>query len=472
MDQLIKNTARQNVELLKAGQVSPLELLDAVEKRITEVDSKVNALPTLCLDRARDAAKKIMQLPKDDLPPWHLHGLPLAVKDLEPVKGVRTTWGSPIYKDHVPERSAVGVEMLERSGAVVMAKSNTPEFGAGANTFNEVFGATRNPWDTRMTCGGSSGGSAVALATGQAWLATGSDLGGSLRIPASFCSVVGLRPSPGRVASGPPVHIFESTAVNGPMGRDIADVAMMLDAQIGMHPEDPRSMERPAASFLSCVDNPVKPARIAYSPNLGIAPVDAEVEAVCAKAAARFQELGCEVEEACPDLSDALDIFQGLRAALFSLKMKSLLEQHRDKLKPEVIWNIEKGLKLSWSEVAMAELARGELYQRVAKFFTKYDVLLSPAVICPPFEVEIRYLEELNGVKFKSYIDWLILTLAITMTACPAVSMPAGFTASGLPVGLQMVTASRREDLLIGAATHFEKMMGLDAKLPMDPVVR
>ncbi len=470
MNDLIRKTARQILELIKKGEVSPLELIDALEERIGQVDQKVNALPTLCLDRAREAARRVMAQSKDDLPPWHLHGMPVAVKDLEPVAGVRTTWGSPIYADHVPERSDICVEMLEASGAVVYAKSNTPEFGAGANTFNEVFGATRNPWDTRMTCGGSSGGSAVALATGQAWLATGSDLGGSLRIPGSFCSIVGFRPSPGRVAAGPPAMAFEGSSVEGPMGRNIGDVALMLDAQVGMHPEDPRSLPRPRKSYLECVDNPVKPVRVAYSPDLGIARVDPEVADICSRAAARFEEMGCVVEQACPDMSDAPDIFQVIRAAWYGLKMQPLLERHRDKLKPEIIWNIEKGLSLSAPEVAKAEIARGALFQRVAAFFNTYDVLLCPAVITPPFEVEIRYLDEFRGVKFDSYIDWLVLTLAVTMTACPAVSMPAGFTKAGLPVGLQMVAASRREDILFGAAACFEEMAGLADKTPIDPI--
>ena len=472
MSDLIRNTARQNLELLKTRQVTPLDLIDALMKRIAEVDQKVNALPTLCLEMARERARVIMELPKEDLPPWHLHGMPVAVKDLEPVAGVRTTWGSPIYADHVPETSDICVQVLEDNGALVYAKSNTPEFGAGANTFNEVFGATLNPWDTRMTCGGSSGGSAVALATGQAWLATGSDLGGSLRIPASFCSVVGLRPSPGRVAGGPPLYIFESSAVKGPMGRNIGDVALMLDAQAGRHPRDLRSLARPRRPFVDCVDNPIKPKRVAFSPDLGLGPVDPEVKEICARAAAKFQEMGCVVEEAHPDLSDALSIFHVTRAAWSGLSTETLLEEHGDKLKPELITEVEKGLRLSAKDLIRAEMARGKLYLRVADFFQKYDLLLCPAVITPPFEVEIRYLEELGGKKFDSYIDWLILTLAITVTACPAASIPAGFTQAGLPVGLQMVAASRREDRLLGAAALFEQAMGLADKVPMDPIVR
>lgn len=256
MHELIKLSARQVVSLLKRGEVSPLELIDAVETRIAEVEKDVNAMPTLCLDRARKRAKKLMEKPLTDPPPHFLYGLPIAIKDLTDVKGVRTTYGSPIFAQHKPERSDYLVEILEANGAIVLGKANTPEFGAGANTFNEVFGQTLNPWNTDMTCGGSSGGSAVAVATGEVWLAQGSDLGGSLRIPAGFCSVVGLRPSPGRVASGPNPMLFDAFPVHGPMARNVGDVALMLDAQVGGHPGDPIALPRPKTPYIDIVDHP------------------------------------------------------------------------------------------------------------------------------------------------------------------------------------------------------------------------
>ena len=274
MNDLVRMTAREAVRRLAAREVSPLELIDAAVERIAEVDGAVNALPTLAVERAREhAARLTASGPPGDAPPGYLHGLPFAVKDLKDVAGVRSTKGSPIYAEHVPERSDFLVENIESQGGVVLAKSNTPEFGAGANTFNEVFGKTRNPWDTRMTCGGSSGGAAVALATGQVWLATGSDLGGSLRIPASFCSVVGLRPSPGRVPHGPKELPFAGLSVEGPMGRTVGDVALFLDTQAsGVHAVDPISLPRPERPFIEAVDAPRTPKRVAYSPDLGIAP--------------------------------------------------------------------------------------------------------------------------------------------------------------------------------------------------------
>lgn len=303
---LIKMTAREAVEHLNAGDLSPLELVDAALERHEAVDGIVNAMPTICAERARAHARRIA----DAGPPsrngtepngvW-LGGLPIAVKDLQDVAGVHTTYGSPVYREHIPVRTDLAVERLERRGAIVLGKSNTPEFGAGANTFNEVFGKTRNPWNTTLTCGGSSGGSAVALATGQSWVATGSDLGGSLRIPASFCSVVGLRPSPGRVACGPAPLPFDVLSVEGPMGRNVGDVALMLDAMSGWHAADPISLPAPDRSFSAHLESPIAPTRVAFSRDLGFLPVDGEVADICAAACRQFEVFGSNVDEACLD---------------------------------------------------------------------------------------------------------------------------------------------------------------------------
>lgn len=471
MNELYKLTARQMVELLRTRQVSPLEAVDASVARIEETDSSLNAMPTLCVERAREHAEKLSALPPRDGSRGQLHGLPIAVKDLVDVAGVRSTKGSPIYANRVPRESSYSVGILESNGAVVIGKSNTPEFGAGANTFNEVFGKTRNPWDTRMTCGGSSGGSAVALASGQVWLATGSDLGGSLRIPASFCSVVGLRPSPGRVPEGPKAFPFETLSVDGPMGRTVGDVALMLDAEAGHHLGDPLSYPAPLTPYIDAVDNPKLPPRIAYTPDLGIAPVATEVKALCAKAVDLMRGM-TKIEEDSIDLHDARDTFQTLRAAQFAANMRPLLNAHRDQLKPEVIWNIEKGLALGRRDVERAQASRGALFHRVTDFFTRYDLLVCPTVSVPPFDVNIRYLTEVDGAQMDNYVDWLLLTFALTLTACPAVSVPCGFTESGLPVGLQLVGPPRGEAPLLSAAALFEEVAGLAGRVPVDPVVR
>ena len=469
MNELIKLTARAAVARLKAGEVSPLELIDAAIERIEETDHLINALPTLCAERAREKAKEVMARTPGDEPPGYLHGLPIAIKDLTDVAGVRTTYGSPLFADHVPARSDIAVEILENNGAVVLAKSNTPEFGAGANTFNEVFGATLNPWDTRTTCGGSSGGAAAALAAGQVWLAHGSDLGGSLRIPASFCSVLGLRPWSGRVARGPTPLPFTFMSVHGPIARNAGDLALFLDAESGEHPGDPVSLPRPEVPFVTAVDEPVAPRRVAYSPDLGIAPVDPDVRAVCDKAAHAFEGLGAAVDEACPDFHDVEDIFQVIRSTYFATTRAPLLEQHRDKFKPDLAANIEMGLNQSSADIAAAERAHAALYHRTVAFFEDYDLLLCPTVLTPPFPVETRYLTEMGGVQFRNYASWLILTYAITLTHCPALSIPVGFTPAGLPVGLQVVGPPRGDAAVISAAALFAAAHGTEDLVPIDP---
>ena len=474
---LIKMTAGEVVSLLKKNVVSPIELLDALEQRINEVDKEVNSLPTLCFTRARFEADKLMQKPIEDR--GILAGLPIAIKDLAPVKDVRSTWGSLIYKDFVPKRSDCLVENVETEGAIVYAKSNTPEFGAGANTFNEVFGATLNPWDTTKSCAGSSGGSAVALATGQAWIASGSDLGGSLRNPASFCSVVGLRPSPGRVAYGAtgegafPADLFgipgQPFSVAGPMARNVSDVALLLDAMVGHHPRDPISLPRTTTSYIDAVKSRTKPKKVAFSRDLGVTPVDPAVADICEKAAKRFEQLGCIVEEAHPDFSDVQDIFQTWRAMSFYVGKKSLLDTNKDLLKPEVVWNIEQAAEITVDDFARVELARARYLDRAVTFFEEYDLLLSPATIVPPYPVEQRFVAELGEHKFSNYVEWLSIAYAITITGHPALSVPAGFTKDGLPVGLQIVGGPRGEANLLSAANLYEEISDLKNLVPIIP---
>ena len=470
-DELTRLTAVEAVRLLRAGEVSPNELLDASEKRVAAVDPEVNALPTRCFDRARERAAGLPDAPGDRPDVW-LAGLPIAVKDLNDVAGVRTTYGSKTFADNVPERSDIMVERLERSGALVVAKSNTPEWGAGGNTFNDVFGVTRNPWNTARTCGGSSGGSAVALATGQVWLGTGSDLAGSLRTPASFCSVVGLRPSPGRVATGPSPLPFDTLGVEGPMGRTVADAALMLDARVGASPEDPLAVEAPGALFLSAAEAAAPPARVGFSPDLGIGPVDAEVREICAAAARRFEELGAVVEEASPDLSDAPAAFRTLRAAMYAANLGELYRRAREDMKPDIAWNVELGLGLTLEDVRRAEEMRGRIVAKTAAFFSTCDVLACPAACVAPFDVDVISPRELDGVVFDNYVEWLRITYSITLTSCPAISVPCGFTSDGLPVGLQLVGRPRGEAALLGAAAAFERVAGVAHRVPIDPVVR
>ncbi|MBN34855.1 MAG: amidase [Rhodospirillaceae bacterium] len=467
-------SALEASDLLKKGEVSPLEMVEASAARIDETDDSLNAMPTRCYDRACDHARRMMdgKTPAYD-GPGALHGLPLAVKELEDVAGVRTTYGSRFFADHVPETSDIMVERLEQRGAIVMGKSNVPEYGAGGNSFNEVLGVARNPWDQQRSPGGSSGGSAAALAAGQVPIATGSDLGGSLRIPASFCGVVGYRPTPGVVAKGPDPGCFADMPVVGPMARDVPDTAFMLDAMTGTDHRDPLSRAEPHVPFLDQVhralDNGDVPGRIGYSPDLKVTPVDAEVDALCRAGLRQLEVLGCEITDTDLDLSDGPEAFHTFRALGFATGHEHELLSDPDKLKPENRWNTRKGLDLTIEEVIRANRARGAVYHRVTAFFADHDVLAVPSTIVPAIPTHMRYLKELNGHTFGNYVDWIILTSVITLTACPAISIPCGFTASGLPVGLQLVGRSHSDGQLLGWSAVAERLFGLAQGLPIDP---
>jgi amidase len=464
---LVKMNAVTVVGLLQRGEVTPHDLLDALEARIAAVDGEVNALPTLCFDRARAHADRLMRLPVAERGP--LAGLPVPIKDLIAVAGVRTTQGSPIYADHVPARSDILVERLEANGGIVYAKSNTPEFGAGANTFNEVFGATLNPWNLTRSAAGSSGGAAAALASGTAWVAHGSDTGGSLRNPASFCGIVGMRPSIGRVARTPAAKIDRTLGVQGPMARTVEDLALLLDAMTGEHPADPLSLLAPARPFREAVRAPAKPRRVAYSATLGITPVDPEVARITRAAAERLAREGVVVEDAHPDLAEAHACFHVLRAFDFCMTKAALLRSKRDLLKPEIVWNIEEGLKLTMEDIERAEAQRVVLTARILAFFETYDLLLTPATIVTAFPVEQRYLAECAGQKFDNYVEWLAIAYAITLACCPALSLPCGFTAEGLPVGLQIVAPPRAEARVLAGAKLMEDLLGLKGATPIEP---
>lgn len=466
-DDLIRSSASDLVAMLRIDAITPHDCLDALEARIAAVDRQMNALPTLCFERARRHADALVAKPSAER--GLLCGLPVAIKDLTDVAGVRTTYGSPIFADHVPETSDILVQHLEAEGGIVYAKSNTPEFGAGANTFNEVFGTTPNPYDLSKSAAGSSGGSAVALATGTAWLAHGSDMGGSLRNPASFCGIVGMRPTPGRIAATRRWVFDETLGAQGPMARSVEDLALLLDAMTGENPRDPLSKPRPSRSYVSAAASGWKPLRVAYSKDLGITPVDPEVADITRAAAKRLAEAGVEMVEAHPDFSEAHDCFDVLRAQSYVNGMAGLLEHHRDRLKPEVVWNIELGLGLKASDVAKAEHQRAAMLGRAATFFETYDLLLCPATIVPPFPKDERYVKECAGVTFANYYQWLAIAYAITLVGSPALSLPCGFTRTGLPIGLQVVAAANGEATVLAGARLLERILGLDMRQPITP---
>jgi len=467
-------SAADVVRALKAGEVSPREALDAAYARIDAVEPSIHAMPTLCPDRAYEQAMQIeadiaTKAARRTDPTW-LAGLPIAIKDLSDVSGVRTTYGSPIFADHVPTESDFLVQRLEANGAVIIGKTNTPEFGAGGHSFNAVFPTTTTPWKTDRSAGGSSGGSAAALASGEAWLATGSDYGGSLRTPASFCGVVGLRPSPGRVADGPNSVPFESVAVSGPMARTVADTALFLDAMVGRDDRDPRSWPAPDVAFFDALNTPPKTVRAAFSADLGITPIDPEVAAICQAAVSKLSDAGWLISENIPNFTGAMEAFHALRAASFAAGRGAEWADHREALKPEIIWNVERGLNQSGETLATAEQARGALVSRLQTFFETQTLLLAPTACMPPFPADWRYPEALGDAPFTDYMDWLRLPCVLSITGCPVLSLPVGITEDGLPVGLQLCGANGSEHAVLAAAAQAEAILGMLGTTPINPV--
>ncbi len=457
--------ARQIIALVRSREISAVELMDSCLGRIESVDRLVNAVPTLrtraeLLAEARAADQRAA---RGD-PLGALHGLPFAVKDLTSTRGIRTTFGSLAYRDFVPSADDLYVERLRGAGAIVIGKTNTPEFGAGSHTFNEVFGVTRNPYDLDKTSGGSSGGAAAALASGMLWLADGTDLGGSLRNPASFCNVVGFRPSPGRVPV--PGRRPGSLGVAGPMARTVADLARLLAVMSGPDPRDPSALDEPGSTFLGDLEQDFTGTHVAFSENLGRYPVEAEVLEVCRGARPVFAALGCEIEAAEPDVDGVDEIFQTLRAAEFAAKHGSDLARHRGTLKDTVVWNIEHGLALADQDVDRAQKARAALVERVGKFFVRHDFLLLPTVQVAPFSVSTEWVRNIEGVPMRTYIDWMASCYAISCTDLPALSVPCGFTAAGLPVGLQIVGGPGRDLDVLRIAHAFEAQTRYGSRRP------
>jgi amidase len=459
-------TATELARRIRQREVSCEEVMRAHLAQIDRVNPKVNAIVTLLPERALEGARAADRRLAAGEPVGPLHGLPVAHKDLMPTRGVRTTWGSPIYRDHVPEQDGVLVERLREAGAILIGKTNTPEFGAGSQTFNPVFGATRNPWDTGKTCGGSSGGAAVALACGLLPIADGSDLGGSLRNPASFCNIVGMRPSAGRVPAWPGVNAWYSLAVLGPMARTVEDCALLLSAMAGPDPRSPISLEEPGSVFARPLERDFRGVRIAWSRDLGGLPVDPRVAAALAPAPGLLADLGAAVEPADPDLHEADSVFRVLRAWHFELSYGELLKTHRAQLKDTVIWNIEEGARLTGPQVGRAEVERTRLFHRMRAFMEQYEFIAAPVVQVPPFDISHPYVTEINGQQLHTYLDWMRSCYWISATCLPAVSIPCGFTPEGLPVGLQLVGRHRDDFGVLQLAYAFQQRQPLWQRRP------
>lgn len=439
IDDLCFFTATELTRLIRSGELSAREVMESHLAQIERVNPTVNAIVTLLPDRAMNAAREAdeQQAQGKELGP--LHGLPIAHKDLIATKGIRTTLGSPIYSEFIPDHDALIVQRLRAAGAITIGKTNTPEFGAGSQTFNKVFGKTLNPYDTTKTCGGSSGGAAVALACGMIPIADGSDTGGSLRNPANFCNVVGFRTSPGRVPVYPNEMGWFPISVQGPMARTVEDAALMLSAIAGPDPRSPISITQPGDLFAQPLDRDFKGVRIAWSQDFGELPVDPSVTTVIDSHSSTFESLGCEIADEIPDFTDADECFKAWRAWKFEKRFRELLETHRDQLKDTIIWNVESGMELSGPDLATVESKRTRLYHRVREFMDTHEFLILPVSQVPPFDVSQPYISEINGQKLETYIDWMKSCYYISAIGLPAISVPCGFTNDGLPVGVQIV---------------------------------
>ncbi|HEU4512235.1 MAG TPA: amidase [Nocardioidaceae bacterium] len=461
------STAREMLAAVRDKSISARELLDLHLDRVDEVNPRVNALVSLDPDRARaQAAEADDRLARgEEVGP--LHGLPFAFKDTHQVAGWRTTFGSPIMADNVPKADELLVERIRRAGVVVIGRTNVPEFAAGSHTFNPVFGTTYNPFDLGRSAGGSSGGAAAALATGMVALADGSDMGGSLRNPASFNNVVGLRPGLGRVPEWPLYNAWETTSVEGPMARNVSDLALLLSVIAGPDPRVPLALETPGGVFAEPLDGSLRGLRVAMSADLGGAfDVDHRVRAVLEAQRQVFEDAGAGVVDAHPDLREAEEAFRTLRAWHMHAKLGRLLRQHPDGMKQSLADNIRAGEPLTGDDVARAYAKRTTLGERMRVFFESHDVLVMPVSQVPPFPADQEYPADVDGRVQSTYLDWMRSAYFVTVTGCPAVSVPAGFTDDGLPVGIQIVAPHSAERRLLEVAHAFEQLTRVGDRHP------
>jgi amidase len=465
MNDIVFQPAKKLARLMRGRKLSALEVMKAFIAQIERVNPKMNAIVTFLPEQA---LKQARALDRRSTRPGPLAGLPIAYKDLVVTRGIRTTFGSQIYADNVPAEDHVLVERLKAAGAITLGKTNTPEFGAGSQTFNKVFGATLNPYDLDKTCGGSSGGAATAVACGMLPFADGSDLGGSLRNPGNFCNVVGFRPTPGRVPNYPTIDAWGTLPVLGPIARTVEDVAFLLSAMAGPDIRSPISISEPGTVFGRPLARDFRKVRVAWSRNLGGLPVDTRVTRVLEAQRTVLESLGCVVEPAEPDLSGADEAFQVLRALSYAQRYGPLLKEHRDKMKDTVVWNTEKGMKLDGPQIARAIALRSDVYRRMREFMQRYEFLLLPVNQVPPFPASQPYVTEIGGVKLASYIDWMKTCWYITVTSHPAISVPAGFTDDqpALPVGLQIVGRYRDDFGVLQLAHAFEQETQLWKRRP------
>ena len=445
--------------LIGSKRLSPVELLDSCIKRISALNPTVNAFVATCYERARSESKvaEAAVMRGDALPA--LHGLPLGIKDLEVTEGLRTTFGSQLFANNVPKQDEALIAAVRRAGAIVVGKTNTPEFGAGANTTNTVYGPTRNPFDTKRISGGSSGGSAVALACNMVPIATGSDLGGSVRTPAAYCGVVGFRPSLGVIPAETRPIGWMQFATRGPMGRTVADAQLLLRAMVGYDARDPMSYPYDLTQFYRPLEGDLSSLKVAISEDLGFAPVDDGIRTVFNAAVARFRHVFRESQQTDPPLQRADEIFEPLRAMDHVAAHEDKCAKTPNKVGPNVTANVKQGLAMSLADVARAAADVTELYRRFVSFMKDFDVLIAPAVSVPPFPVEQLYIDKINGRPLRTYFHWIAITYGLSLTGHPVVVLPCGRDYTGTPFGIQLCGRRGEDQRLLGIAAALESYL-------------
>jgi amidase len=453
--EIVRLSATKLQRMIQRKELSPADVVEACLEQVQACNHKINAICTLN-EKALDEAHLLEQKSAKDKEMGLLHGLPVGIKDVTPVAGIRTTFGSLLYRDYVPKEDALVVRRLKQAGAIILGKTNTPEFATGGNTYNEIFGRTRNPWNPELSSGGSTGGGAAALASGMIALADGTDLGGSLRIPASFCGIVGLRPSPGLVPVYPSEFAWDNLNVCGPVARTVEDAALMLKVMSGASPLSPVSQLTDSRNFIEAVGSGIpKGVRIAYCPDIAGIGIDPEIEKVCRKAAFDMTQVGAKIHEIDFDLSFAWEAYVTIRGFWMVTQHYKHLDK-LDQLSDNLRGNIQLGLKVTMEELAAAEQTRGKLWLKGNDFFQKYDYLVTPTMAVPPFSVEKNYPEEIVGKKMKTYIDWFAPTFLLSLTGLPVASVPCGLDNNSLPVGIQIVGPQMGEERVLALAKQIQ----------------
>ena len=463
-DSLWKLNASDLIPLLRKKEISPREILDSSINRINQVNPSINAIVTLCIERAK---KNIEETAFEENS--ILCNLPVLVKDITEVEGVKTTYGSKLYENYISKKSDILISNIEKNGGVILGKTNTPELAAGSNTFNDVFGTTKNAWNLKLSAGGSSGGSAAALASGMAWFSTGTDLGGSLRNPSSWNGVVGLRPTPGLVAQSPSKLPFNSLSLNGPMARNVDDLSIFLDSMADYNLTDPLSFKRDSnVSFYKQLDDLNTSYKVGITADFELFPCSNEIKNMINNTSKLIESLGYVIDNTYPSMNEAEESFQILRAYMFYSTYGFLLSDHHE-IKQDIIWNINKGKNLKIKELVKADTIRAKLYQNVCQFFQNYDFLVCPSSSVVPFTHETKWIKQINNKVFDNYVSWLMICGCLSLVSCPIIAIPTSISENGAPIGIQIMAKPHEEAKLLKFAKSLESQINISTLLPVNP---